>query len=176
METDANLSSPVKDEEKTQEKQEQNIAGKSKFTENKEGSEGSTLGEKTVESDVKSSEKDLCKVENTGLDIKGSISVSNNGVDNKENETKGDDKQSLFTEQCHDIPTGPTGLYCHRSNPTNYPDKRIPLSMNLPCVICPTPLQLTEYLPLRELALCASIVLDYFVWQFSFVITPTVTW
>ena len=92
METDANLSSPVKDEEKTQEKQEQNIVGKSKFTENKEGSEGSTLGEKTVESDVKSSEKDLCKAENTGLDIKGSISVSNNGVDNKENETKGDDK------------------------------------------------------------------------------------
>lgn len=92
METDANLSSPVKDEEKTQEKQEQNIASKSKFTENKEGNEGSTLGEKTVESDVKSSEKDLCKVENTGLDIKGSISVSNNGVDNKENETKGDDK------------------------------------------------------------------------------------
>lgn len=93
METDANLSSPVKDEEKTQEKQEQNIAGKSKFTENKEGSEGSTLGEKTVESDVKSSEKDLCKVESTGVqDIKGSISVSNNGVDNKESETKGDDK------------------------------------------------------------------------------------
>lgn len=90
---DANLSSPVKDEEKTQEKQEQNIAGKSKFTENKEGSEGSTVGEKTVESDVKSSEKDLCKVESTGVqDIKGSISVSNNGVDNKENETKGDDK------------------------------------------------------------------------------------
>ena len=41
--------------------------------------------EKTDKSDAESSDKDSCKVE-------GLLSVSSNAIDNKENETKGDDK------------------------------------------------------------------------------------
>lgn len=36
--------------------------------------------------------KEPCKIEGKGPDEKGNISVSSNAVDNKENETKGDDK------------------------------------------------------------------------------------
>ena len=86
MDVDADQTSPVKNEAKPQNKQERGPEGELK------ASEINTLGEKTVESDVKPSEKDSCKVESVGPDVKGSISVSSNAVDNKENETKGDDK------------------------------------------------------------------------------------
>ena len=59
-----------------------------KFTEKIETSKGKTVAEKT---DTKSREKDSLKVKGEGAGEKGSVSVSSNSVDNKENETKGDD-------------------------------------------------------------------------------------
>lgn len=55
--------------------------------ETKEASEIKPLKEdkKTDKSDAESSDKDSCTVERV-------LSVSNNAIDNKENETKGDDK------------------------------------------------------------------------------------
>lgn len=92
MDTDADQTSPGKDEAKIQIKQDGDIKGESKTTETKEASEIDTLGEKTDKSDAKPSEKGSCKIEGAGTDEKGGISLSSNSVDNKENETKGDDK------------------------------------------------------------------------------------
>lgn len=93
LDAEADQTSPVKHGEKIHVKQEGGTKGESKITETKEASEINTLEERTDESDVK---KEPCKIEGKGPDEKGNISVSSNAVDNKENETKGDDKQSLY--------------------------------------------------------------------------------
>ena len=88
MDTSVEEKSPLKEEVKTEVKQEKDSDNddndKPKNPEAKEPNEIKPLGEeKTVKSE--SSEEDSCKV-------KGAVSVSSNAVENKENETKGDDK------------------------------------------------------------------------------------
>ena len=87
MDTSVEENSPVKDEAKTEVRDEGGSDGdESKLPETKEASKIKPLErEKTVKSEAESSEKDSCKVE-------GVVSVSSNAIDNKENETKGDDK------------------------------------------------------------------------------------
>lgn len=87
MDTSVEEKSPAKEAAKTEVKDEGRSDGdESKIPETKEASEIKPLQEeKTVKSDAESSEKDSCKVE-------GAVSVSSHAVENKENETKGDDK------------------------------------------------------------------------------------
>lgn len=86
MDVDVEDKSLDEDEAKTEVKDEGGNDDESKISETKKASEIKPLEEeKTVKSDAESSEKDSCKVE-------GALSVSSNAIDNKENETKGDDK------------------------------------------------------------------------------------
>ncbi|XP_078371534.1 uncharacterized protein LOC144655193 [Oculina patagonica] len=88
MDTSVEEKSPEKEEAKTEVKAEEGSDGDddAKIPETKESSENKPLeGEKTDKLDEESSEKDSCKVE-------GVVNVSSNAVENKENETEGDDK------------------------------------------------------------------------------------
>lgn len=93
--TDADQTSPGKDEGKTCVKHEADNKDEAKITKEKEASEINALEERTDKSEAKSSVKDSLKIEGVGAGEKGSVSVSINAVDNKKNETKGDAKQSL---------------------------------------------------------------------------------
>lgn len=86
MDTSVEEKSPLKEEVKTEVKQEKDSDNdNSDKSKNPEAKEPNKLlsEEKTVKSE--SSEEDSCK-------IKGAVSVSSDAVENKENETKGDDK------------------------------------------------------------------------------------
>ena len=79
--------SPEEGEAKRDVKDEGSNEDEPEIPETKEASEIKPLKEqkKTDKSDAESSDKDSCKVERV-------LSVSSNAIDNKENETKGDDK------------------------------------------------------------------------------------
>ena len=86
MEVDAEEKSPEKDETKAKDKHAGDNEDELEIPATKETSEiKASEEEKTDKSDTECSEKDSCKVE-------GVLSVSSNAIDNKENETKGDDK------------------------------------------------------------------------------------
>ena len=79
--------SPEEGKVKTEVKDKGSNEDEPEIPETKEASEIKPLKEekKTDKSDAESSDKDSCKVERV-------LSVSSNAIDNKENETKGDDK------------------------------------------------------------------------------------
>ena len=79
--------SPEEGEAKTEVKDKEGNEDEPEIPKTKEASEIKRLKEekKTDKSDAESPDKDSCKVERL-------LSVSSNAIDNKENETKGDDK------------------------------------------------------------------------------------
>ena len=87
MGVDVEEKSPEEGEAKTEVKDEGGNEDKPEIPATKEASEIKPLEEekKTDKSDTESPDKDSCKVERV-------LSVSSNAIDNKENETKGDDK------------------------------------------------------------------------------------
>lgn len=86
MEVDGEEKSPEKDETKAKDKHEGDNEDELEIPATKETSEiKASEEEKTDKCDTECSDKDSCKVE-------GVLSVSSNAIDNKENETKGDDK------------------------------------------------------------------------------------
>lgn len=73
-----------------------------KAAEKKEASENNAWAKKTDQSNAKSSEKDSCNIKGVGREEEsGSVSLSSNVVENKENEIKSDDNQSLC---CQAVP------------------------------------------------------------------------